>query len=171
MTAEHMTAEVPGPVLVAVDFSADSAAALSWGLAYAAMVGAGVIVLHVIHDPAESPGFYLRPGKSALEPLEDAAEEMMESFLADFAEAHPEFSGLPKIRRKFVAGLPSGRITEVAERVGASAIVMGTRGRTGLSGLLLGSVAESVLQRASLPVIVVKAPRAPIDHPTPDART
>ncbi len=46
-------------------------------------------------------------------------------------------------------------ILAAADRVGADMIVMGTHGRTGLSRLVLGSVAEAVLRRAAVPVLVV----------------
>jgi nucleotide-binding universal stress UspA family protein len=56
-----------------------------------------------------------------------------------------------------VSGLPSGRITEVANEIGADLIVVGSRGRTGLPHVMLGSVAERVVQIARTPVTVVKA--------------
>ena len=147
------------PVLVAVDFSDDSEAALDWAVRHAARDGAPLIALHVVHDPAEAPGFYTRPGKSSLEPLADVAEEMMTDFLEKFFTEHPDLTRTLAIRTEFVSGLPATRITEVAERAGAALIVMGTEGRTGLHGLLIGSVAESVLQIAKTPVVVVKAER------------
>ncbi len=49
-----------GPVLVAVDFSKDSEAALIWACNYAGQVGAAVLVLHIVHDPIETPGSYRR---------------------------------------------------------------------------------------------------------------
>ncbi len=145
------------PILVAVDFSMDSRAALVWALNYAALVCAPVIALHVIHDPAEAPGFYNKPGHSALLPLEEVAIEKMETFMSGISELHPELENILLIDRKFVAGLPPGRIIEVAALEKAQLIVLGTRGRTGLSSLLLGSVAEQVLQRSDIPVVVVKS--------------
>ena len=145
------------PVLVAVDFSSDSEAALIWGLKHAALISAPIIVLHVIHDPAETPGFYNKPGHSALLPLEDVASEKMETFILSISEARPELENMLVIEKMFATGLPPGRIIEVAEHENAQLIVMGTRGRTGLSNLLLGSVAKQVLQGSDIPVVVVKS--------------
>lgn len=49
-----------GPILVGVDFSDDSCAALIWAARYAHIAGSELLVLHVAHDPAASPGFYHR---------------------------------------------------------------------------------------------------------------
>jgi len=55
-------------------------------------------------------------------------------------------------------GAPADTITTYAETVDADAIVMGTNGRSGMDRLLLGSVAERVIQTSDLPVTTVKAP-------------
>lgn len=56
-----------------------------------------------------------------------------------------------------VTGLPAREIVAYAERHGAEMIVMGTHGRTGVSRVLLGSVAEAVVRRARCPVLTVPA--------------
>lgn len=145
------------PVLVAVDFSLDSEAALIWGLKQAALISASVIILHVVHDPAEAPGFYNKDGHSTLLPLEEVAMEKMDAFIRQVSAAHPELENISLVSKKFASGLPAGRITEVAELENAQLIVMGTRGRAGLSNLLLGSVAKKVLQGSDIPVVVVKS--------------
>jgi nucleotide-binding universal stress UspA family protein len=66
-------------------------------------------------------------------------------------------------------------ILDEAETVGASAVVMGSRGLTGLKSLLLGSVSHSVIQHADRTVIVVPSPsvaraRAHSRHPAPTPR-
>jgi nucleotide-binding universal stress UspA family protein len=54
-------------------------------------------------------------------------------------------------------GIPSQRIEAAAAQIGASIIVMGTHGRTGLEYILVGSTAERVVRTASCPVVTVKA--------------
>ncbi len=152
------TSPPDGPVLVAVDFSKDSRAALVWAARQAELEHTSLVVLHVVHDPAASPGFYRKPDEKWLRSMTDVAEEMMESFLAELKLEHPELAALGAARSRLVSGLPAGRINEVAMEVGAKLVVIGSRGRTGLDSILLGSVAERVAQTCSLPVVIVKAP-------------
>jgi len=146
-----------GTVLCAVDFSADSEAALLWACGQAARDGARLVVLNVVHDPASSPGFYRKPDGDWLRPLEDVAKEMFTDFIAEFKGKYPEAGSLERLETVQVSGLPPGRITEVANEIGADLIVIGSRGRTGLPHVMLGSVAERVVQMAGPPVTVVKA--------------
>jgi nucleotide-binding universal stress UspA family protein len=59
----------------------------------------------------------------------------------------------------FSRGQEPDEIVRVARDVGCDLIVMGTHGRTGLSRLLMGNTAESVLPEANCPVIIFKAPQ------------
>ncbi len=145
------------PILCAVDFSADSRAALEWACDEAESRGAPLLVLHVIHDPAASPGFYHQLEEDWIRPMAEAAEQMLAEFLATCRAARPDCAVLQTAQTRLVPGLPPGRIVEVAEAAGALLIVIGSRGRTGLAHILLGSVAERVVQTASMPVVVVKA--------------
>lgn len=151
------------PILVAVDFSADSLAALKWAIRQADLQGTSIIVLHAVHDPADAPGFYSRPGQPDLTPHAEIAEDMMADFLKQVARLDAVRSGRVAISQRLIEGLPAGRIIEVARDEDASTIVVGNRGPSRLSSLLLGSVAEEVIREAILPVVVVKAelPREP----------
>lgn len=60
------------------------------------------------------------------------------------------------IESTVVEGYPSGAIIDVAEKKGADLIVMGSHGRSGLKRLWLGSVAESVVREAPVPVLIVR---------------
>lgn len=146
------------PILCAVDFSKDSEAALLWAARYAERVDARLVVLHVVHDPASSPGFYRKPEDGWLRPIEEVAQEMFCEFLDRVRERAPEAIGLGRIEPMLRTGLPAGRITEVVEEIGAGLVVVGSRGRTGLPHIMLGSVAQRVAQIASAPVTIIKAP-------------
>jgi nucleotide-binding universal stress UspA family protein len=146
-----------GPILVAVDFAPDSEAALLWACGYAGGVDACLVVLHVVHDPADAPGYYRKGEEDLLRPMEDVAVEMMDRFLEKVAEKHPDLDALQGAEKVLVKGIPATRILEIARTKGARLIVMGSRGRTGLPHLLLGSKAERVVQMSPVPVTIVKA--------------
>jgi nucleotide-binding universal stress UspA family protein len=150
-------ADEAGPILVAVDFAPDSEAALLWACRQAACVGAALVVLHVVHDPPDDPGHYRGGGGDPLRPMEDVAAEMMDQSLARIAKAHPDLVALQDAERVLVEGVPKTRIPEIANAKGARLIVMGSRGRTGLGHLLLGSKAEHVVRVSPQPVTIVKA--------------
>jgi len=145
------------PILVAIDFSDDSRAAVLWACEFSICVGAKLILLHVIHDPASSPGFYHSESPGEMQPMEDVAKAMMNDFVADMRTKHPDLEALQSADTRLVAGLPPGRIVEAAGLLKAKLIVIGSRGMTGLDHLLLGSVAERVVELAPGPVVVVKS--------------
>jgi len=53
-------------------------------------------------------------------------------------------------------GDPAGEVVRIAEEEQAEMIVMGTHGRTGLTRLLMGSVAEAIVRRAPCPVLIYR---------------
>lgn len=145
------------PILVPVDFSHHSAEALIQASAIAECMKQPVVILHVVHDPAEMPGYYNRmTKKKALVRIEDLALEMFDEFMQELIKNNPDKKLLKKAERMLVLGLPVTRILEVAKKINASMIVMGSQGRTGLKHLLLGSKAEQVVKLAQVPVTIVK---------------
>ena len=58
---------------------------------------------------------------------------------------------------RLMIGSPATGILEMAKRENAELIVMGSHGRTGITRLLMGSIAEEVVRKAECPVLVVKA--------------
>ena len=148
-------------LLVAVDFSPFSEEALIFAGRLAEKLKAQLVVLHVIHDPAEAPGFYAQKGKKKkfLQSMEDAAEEMMEEFLEKMRNAYPEQEPIKKAKALLVVGTPVTRIVEVAEKKQVDMIIIGSHGRTGLAHLLVGSKVQRVVQLSPIPVTVVKTPR------------
>ena len=145
-------------LLVPVDFTSFSEDALVFASGLAKCMSAQLLVLHVIHDPAESPGFYAQKVKKKkyLQSMEEAAEEMMQEFLDKMRLAFPGNEPIKKATPLLVIGTPVTRIIEIAEMKQATMIILGSQGRTGLSSLLLGSKAAQVVQLSTIPVTVVK---------------
>ena len=148
------TSSTERPILVPVDFSRHSLTALEWAADLARRISAPMVVLHVVHDPENAPGYYRRPDQDETWTAEASAREMLDRFVAD---ARKEVGDLGPLTTDLVVGVPVQRILEVAERIDALQIVMGSHGRTGLPHLLLGSKAQSVVQLAPIPVTIVKA--------------
>ncbi len=147
-------------LLVPVDFSFFSEETLVFASGLAKCLSAQLLVLHVIHDPAEAPGFYAQKGKKKkfLKSMEEAAEEMMEEFLLKMRQAYPDQAPIEKAKPLLVVGTPVTRIVEVAEKKQAGMIIIGSHGRTGLAHLLVGSKVQRVIQLSPIPVTVVKTP-------------
>ncbi|MCK4710666.1 MAG: universal stress protein [Gammaproteobacteria bacterium] len=145
-------------LLVPVDFSLHSQAALAKACELAECMSASVVILHVVHDPSELPGYYAKmTKKKRLVRIEDVAREMLEDFIHKMSKSGPQYHCLAKSKLRLVTGLPVTRILEVAERVNASMIIMGSQGRTGLKHIMLGSKAEQVVHLSHIPVTIVKA--------------
>jgi nucleotide-binding universal stress UspA family protein len=72
-----------------------------------------------------------------------------------------------RIERRLAEGDPATEIVRLAREAGCNLIVLGTHGRTGLSRVLMGSVAEQVVRKAPCPVITVKIPLAPVSADPP----
>jgi len=146
-------------LLVAVDFTPFSKEAALFAGNLANKLDSRLLVLHVIHDPAEAPGFYVQKGKKKkyLNSMEEAAEEMMAKFLKNLRRAFPGEKSIKNAVPMLVVGTPAMRIVEVAEKEKVSMIIVGSHGRTGLSKILIGSKADQVVHLSTVPVTVVKS--------------
>lgn len=135
-----------GTILHPTDFSEHSKHAFHLACSLARDHGARVVLLHVVVPPMTScEGVVLPPPIE--EATEDAKRRLSQIKLADIPIEH-----------RVAEGDPAEMILRVAEEVHADLIVMGTHGRTGLSRLLMGSVAEQVMRKAPCPVLTMKAP-------------
>lgn len=146
-----------GPILVGVDFSQGSKEALAWAVDMAIAFNSTLLVLHVVHDPADAPGYYLRGTEGQPQEFDRIAKEMMQDFIEDARKQIPRLKDVRRVDTLVVVGLPETRIIEVAKREGARSIVMGAQGRTALADTLLGSKVERVARLSPLPVTVVKS--------------
>ena len=99
----------------------------SWAARQAELEATALIVLHVVHDPAASPGFYQTPDENWLRPMVDVADEMMKRFLTEEKAAHRDLPALTAASSRLVSGLPAGRIADVAAETSARLVVVGSR--------------------------------------------
>ncbi|MET0102522.1 MAG: universal stress protein [Sedimenticola sp.] len=146
------------PILVAVDFSPCSEAALLYSCEISDCLKQPVFALHVVHDPADMPGYYSKLAKKKdLLRIKDKAQELLNEFLKDVIKRHPQASQLKKIKPLLVTGLPGTKILQVAEAESASIIIMGGKGRSGWKRMLLGSTVDEVARLSPIPLTIVKA--------------
>ena len=125
-------------ILHPTDFSAHSRHAFDIACALA-RGGGRLIVLHVVEAV-----------HVASEGYEDALNERLRRFQTDDPSIRVEY----RLRE----GEPATETLSEASATGCDLIVLGTHGRTGLDRLVTGSVAEVVLRRAGVPVLIVRAP-------------
>tara|TARA_Y100001934_G_C12313245_1_gene756057 strand:+ start:645 stop:1121 length:477 start_codon:yes stop_codon:yes gene_type:complete len=145
-----------GPILVAADFSENSMTAVLWAIDLANALNTNLVLIHIVHDRAEGPGYYKHDSIDAMRPMEDVAEKMMQQFIQKLNQKSSSFKSFSNLETRIVTGLPVSRILETADNLGAKMIVMGSQGLTGLKHLLIGSKAEQVVRLAKIPVTIVK---------------
>ncbi len=149
-----------GPILVPVDFSVPSEAALLLAVELGRCLQRRLLVLHVVHDPGSMPGYYTRALKQKhLARIEDGAAAMLDDFLERVIGEHGDLIKRKRLDAMLVTGLPSSRILEVAEKTSSSMIVIASKGLSGWKHLMIGSVAEQVVHLSPVPVTVVKTER------------
>jgi len=140
-------------IMTAVDFSETGQAAASQAAELAQRLGAELVVLHVVNEPA----FAVAEGNGYLAPAVVAEyENAMKTKLQGTADALA--SSGAKVSAKVVRGTPHDAIVSAAESEKVDLIVMGTHGRTGIGQLLLGSVAERVVRLSKVPVMTIRTP-------------
>jgi nucleotide-binding universal stress UspA family protein len=142
-------------ILVATDFSAPSAAALTYGRALA---GHFKSMLHVVHVVGAIPSVfngaeaYIVSVPDLQQQVEDAARKELEALLIDSDE-------LPLFRRVLItSNVPAAAIVDYAKQEHVGLIVAGTRGRGAVAHALIGSVAERIVRTAPCPVLTVRHP-------------
>lgn len=132
-------------IVVGVDGSPEAVAALAWALEVADVRHATVEAVHAFWCPCDS-----ELPMSRLTEQHRKASDVLRSVVEPAAAAHPGVAVRPKV----VEGSPAPLLIDAA--VGADLLVVGSRGRGGFAGLLLGSVSQQCVHHAPCPIAVVR---------------
>ena len=133
------------PVVVGVDGSPASENAVAIAFEQASFRGVDLLAVHAWSDT----GVFEFPGAD-WSTLQAAGEQTLSERLAGWQERYPDVL----VRRVVVADKPAHQLLEQAGS--AQLLVVGSHGRGGIAGMLLGSVSTSVLHGARMPVIIVR---------------
>jgi nucleotide-binding universal stress UspA family protein len=139
-------------ILVPVDFSAPSEAALTYALKLATASSVALHVCHIIPVPHVLDALYER----GFEP-EESVKRIEHKARQRINEIVRSVSSTLKPHLHYSEGDTRDGVLEWAEKLQADLIVMGTHGRKGAERFFMGSVAEAVVRRASCPVLTLRA--------------
>jgi nucleotide-binding universal stress UspA family protein len=142
-------------ILVPTDFSEPSETALRYGRDLARAYGGTLHVIHVAEDLITRYALDMYPTgiDEMQEDLERSARERLNALVTD--EDRVQLRAKTHV---WTSNQTAAAIAEYAAQRNIDLIVMGTHGRTGMSHLFTGSVAERVVRTAACPVLTVRAP-------------
>jgi len=135
-------------ILVPADFSETSDRALEYGKNLAKKLNSKLYLLHVVEEIEYYPGFVMPP---IFEELKNHAISELNKLAKPLKEEGMDVQVEVKIGKSWQ------QIVNTAKANSVDLIVIGTHGRTGLSHVLLGSIAEKVVRRASCPVMTIRS--------------
>lgn len=138
---------MPGTIVVGVDDSEGSHAALRWAIEEAGIRDATVRAVYAWQYPYVGELAGIAAAAISYEQLEDDAKQVLDRVLADVD------AGDVPIDRSVGHGGAANVLLDAAKD--ATLLVVGSRGRGGFAGLLLGSVSQQVVHHATCPVVVV----------------
>lgn len=145
-------------ILFPTDFSDPAKQALQYAMEFADRFDAELHVLHVVREIVfplpEASTSWTMPATDQRAEVDAATKQLQQEIQSEWTEQH-------RVVRLAEVGYPSENIIKYAKQHKIDLIVMGTHGHTGLSHLLLGSVAEKVVRLATCPVLTVH----PTGHP------
>jgi nucleotide-binding universal stress UspA family protein len=149
-------------ILLPTDFSEFSQAAVAYGCALAEKFDSELHLLNVVQDLVElipEAGMAFPPPGVYIEELRHSSKASLEKVL------DPAWVEKHKVVRVVRDGVPFLEILRYAQEADVDLIVLGTHGRTGLSHVLMGSVAERIVRKASCPVLTVRPAGHQFVHP------
>jgi nucleotide-binding universal stress UspA family protein len=138
-------------IVVGVDGSGSSKAALRWAIQQAKLTGASVDAMIAWHYPASAGGYGWAPiGMGTAFDFRENAEKVL---VGAIGTACDPGSGVP-VRARVVEGNAAQVLLDAAD--GADLLVVGSRGHGGFTEALLGSVSQHCVHHARCPVVVIR---------------
>lgn len=146
--------ELAGPVVLGVDGSQASSRAVGIAFEEASLRGADLIAVHTWTEDAVSWKIHSDKDKEEMSSARnDAGWVVLTESLAGWQEQYPDV----RVDRMVEHGHPVKKIRELSK--GAQAVVVGSRGRGGFTGLLLGSTSRSLSHLLDCPLIIARGPK------------
>jgi nucleotide-binding universal stress UspA family protein len=146
--------DVIARILVPVDFSPHSERVVAYAIMLASRLGAELEFFNVVEDPFQTGAWPTEIQVTAYAELMDGFKEQARGHLAPLRK-RAAAAGV-EAHTSVLVGRPAAAILDHATTGHFDLIVMGTHGRTGLSHVVIGSVAERVVRRAACPVLTVR---------------
>ena len=138
-------------ILAATDFSAASEQAVAYAASLALEFGATLHLLHVVPDPVLAAAW----SEAYAYDLDMLGERLRRDAERQLAERAARIEGIV-VTREALLGRPANTIVAIAAARCADLVVVGTHGRSGVSHLFMGSVAERVVRSSPCPVLTVR---------------
>ncbi|WP_432560257.1 universal stress protein [Granulicoccus sp. GXG6511] len=145
--------DVTAPVVVGVDGSKTSSAAIGFAARFAEAVGASVLGVAAAPDPLRSIAREIVVSDEHSLSVRQDAERFLHEAMAGLRADHPDLV----VGSTVLEHEPADALVQAADN--AQLIVVGSHGRGGFAGMLLGSVSRTVLHHAPCPVAVVRPDR------------
>jgi nucleotide-binding universal stress UspA family protein len=142
-----------GPVVLGVDGSPEASAAVAHAFDEAWLREAPLVALHAWLDPVARAAGDMLPLVYDVDQIRDEEARLLAEAVAGCREEYPDVAVQEELVRA-----PT-RAALIDRSVEARMLVVGTRGRGGIRGLLLGSVSQAMLHHAACPVLVVPSMR------------
>lgn len=139
-----------GPVVVGVDGTPVGEAAIAFAFAEASRRETDLVAVHAWTDLVLEAAYTGSGAALYFTPMAQQAEETLGERLAGWQEKYPDVN----VVREVVREHPTGALLRRAEH--ARLVVVGSRGRGGFKGLLLGSTSQHLLHHAACPVAVIR---------------
>jgi nucleotide-binding universal stress UspA family protein len=136
-------------ILIGYDGSAHGKKALEYGIDFAMHADAGLTIVTVF---PEVPDYLGTPQYDEL--IARLVPEAQST--ADMAAEQARACGIEQVNVEVLQGSPAECILKVAETRGCDCIVVGSRGRGEMTGLLLGSVSDRLAHHSKVPILIVK---------------